>query len=82
MHMDRNGELSSKAHSPTYRSKWESNKLTGEFFPYLTELPNNMFQDIGRCVVQERLKGWEVGAFLKDILYGFFTLLKYKAKCI
>lgn len=38
-----------------------------------------MFQDIRRRIVQKRLKGWKVGALLKDILYGFFTLLKYKA---
>lgn len=56
--------------------------LPCRYVSYLTELTNNMFQDIGRRIIQKWLEGWEVGAFLKNILYGFFTLLKNKAKCI
>lgn len=56
--------------------------LPCRYVSYLTELTKNVFQDIGRRIIQKWLKGWEVGAFLKNILYGFFTLLKNKAKCI
>lgn len=43
---------------------------------HLTELLQHVLEDVGGCVIQEGLEGWEVDALLEDVLDGFFTLTK------
>lgn len=84
-----NQALNSKAQSQfdrrTQKSKLTGNAPVRSLFQamtvsHLTELSSHILQDIGRRIIEKRLKSWEVGAFLDDILYGLFTLWKYKAK--
>lgn len=83
-------DLNSKTQTKFYRSRKTSWQITSfsSLFPgydsisYLAELSGHILQDIGRCIIEKRLESWEVGAFLYDILYGPFTLLKYKAERI
>lgn len=83
-------DLNSKTQTKFYRSRktsWQiisfSSLIPGyDSISYLAELSGHILQDIGRCIIEKRLESWEVGAFLYDILYGPFTLLKYKAERI
>lgn len=70
-------ELSSKTLPPYYRRKhWPNRKKQVNSFPsppplfqakstsYLTELPDHVLQNVGRSIIQKRLEGWQIGAFL------------------
>lgn len=83
-------DLNIKTQAKFYRSRKTISQIISFSSPfpgcdsisYLAELSGHILQDIGRCIIEKRLEGWEVGAFLYDVLYGPFTLVKYKAECI
>lgn len=41
---------------------------------HLTQLADHMFEDVARCIIEERLQPWQVCALLQDALQSLLTL--------
>lgn len=46
----------------------ENDYSSSRAFSYLAKLPNNVFHNVGRGIVQQWFKCWKISAFLKDAL--------------
>ena len=42
---------------------------------HFAELSDNMFEDVGRCIVQQWLECWQVHALLQDVLQCFLRFV-------